>query len=118
MDQGLSRRRRVRKNGEFLRVYQSGKRVSDGSLSLVVLSRPGKEETRLGLSVSRKVGPAVVRNRVKRRLREIFRLTRPRFKPGMDMVVVAKPPASNLKFGPLQESFLALCRKASLFLNA
>ena len=70
----------------------------------VVISRINKVgESRLGITVSAKVGEAVVRNRIKRRLREFFRRVRQRLSPDRDVVIVAKPGADRLSFGQLAD---------------
>jgi ribonuclease P protein component len=75
---------------DFDRVFRKGKRVG-GRFFLVIGLPNGRREDRLGLAVSRKVGSAVMRNRVRRLLREGFRrLPRPRER-GLDLVVVARP---------------------------
>jgi ribonuclease P protein component len=60
-------------------------------------------ESRLGITVSAKVGRAVVRNRIKRRLREFFRRVRHRLSPDRDVVIVAKPGAGRLSLGQLAD---------------
>jgi ribonuclease P protein component len=98
--QGRPRRRRLSRSAEFERVYRQGR--SKGNRFLVLYAFPREEETeegpRLGLSVSRRVGGAVERSRVKRVLREAFWAEAERLPADSDYVVVARPEA-----GPLAE---------------
>ena len=89
-------RGRLSRSAEFDRVYRHGR--STASRHLVLYAFPNAEATvpRLGLSVSRKVGGAVERNRVKRLLREAFASVEPRVRAGQDVVVVARPDAAEL----------------------
>lgn len=80
---------RIRRRADFQRVFARRRRVSDGSL-LVYGCENGLTHPRLGLSVSRKVGNAVARNRWKRLIREAFRLSRPTLPTGTDLVVVVR----------------------------
>ena len=75
----FSRDDRLRKRTEFEACYASGVRVSGRHLVLFLLAGPAASRPRIGISVSKKVGNAVVRNRVKRRLRELFRRNRDEF---------------------------------------
>jgi len=85
-------RRRHRLSGSlaFQRVYREGRRARRGPL-LVVGAPNDAGVSRLGLSVPRRVGGAVLRNRVKRRLREAFRMMRSEMPPGYDLVVNVRP---------------------------
>jgi ribonuclease P protein component len=89
-------RGRLSRSAEFDRVYRHGR--STASRHLVLYSFPNADAAvpRLGLSVSRKVGGAVERNRVKRLLREAFASVEPRVRAGHDVVVVARPDAAEL----------------------
>ena len=69
---------------------------------------------RVGITVSKKLGHAVVRNRTRRRLREIYRLHEAQFTPGWDIVVVARTRAVEAPFDKLTASFLRLAQKAGL----
>jgi ribonuclease P protein component len=88
---------RLSRSADFERVYRRGR--SQGNRHLVLYAFPreaGGNEPRLGVSVSRKVGGAVDRNRVKRLLREAFRARAGDLPPGHDFVVVARPDAREL----------------------
>jgi len=84
-------RGRLSRSADFERVYRQGRSHSNRLLVLHVFPRGDAEPARLGLSVSRKVGGAVERNRVKRLLREAFRLEDPKLRRGLDLVVAARP---------------------------
>ena len=79
---------------------------------LGILKGQGSEPARVGFVTSRRVGGAVVRNRIRRRLREIARAARPNLLPGLWMVVIAKRPAADAAFGELRDEWTQLARKA------
>jgi ribonuclease P protein component len=93
------RRRRLSRSAEFERVYRQGRSKGNRFLVLYAFARSeGADDAgpRLGLSVSRRVGGAVERNRVKRVLREAFWQEAERLPAGSDYVVVARPDARDL----------------------
>lgn len=82
---------------------------------LVLYARRNRLGTnRVGITVSRKLGGAVVRNRVRRRLREVYRLHEGSFAPGYDIVVVARSRAVSAEFSALTHAYLSLARKAGI----
>lgn len=103
----------LKENHMFRRLYRKGSTAADGRLAFYV-RRNGRASNRLGLTVSTKVGHAVVRNRLRRRLREIYRLHEGELVRGMDLVVVARVRAGSSRYKQLEESFLRLCRKLDL----
>jgi ribonuclease P protein component len=91
-----SSRGRLSRSAEFERVYRQGRSTANRHLVLYAFPNQSTERPRLGLSVSRKVGGAVERNRVKRLLREAFARAQDGLSPGQDLVVVARPQAGEL----------------------
>ncbi len=89
-------RGRLSRSADFDRVFRTGRSHAGRDLVLYVFPRGDEAPSRLGLSVSRKVGGAVERNRVKRLLREAFALESARLPAGTDAVVVARPGAGDL----------------------
>ncbi|MEW6262490.1 MAG: ribonuclease P protein component [Thermodesulfobacteriota bacterium] len=93
---GLPKANRLRKRGDYiLAAGEAVRRLRSGCFLLII--RPnGRSESRLGITVTRKIGKAVVRNRLKRQVREFFRLNRQLLPPGQDMVVIARQGAVDL----------------------
>jgi ribonuclease P protein component len=91
-----SRRGRLSRSAEFERVYRQGRSSANRHLVLYAFPNPSVQRPRLGLSVSRKVGGAVERNRVKRLLREAFDRAQDGLSGGHDVVVVARPQVREL----------------------
>src|SRR5437773_3779332 len=81
----------LRRPGDFRRVYERRRSASDGWL-IVYACENGLPYLRLGRSVSRKVGPAVVRNRLRRLYREAFRLSRHELPVGLDLILIPRSP--------------------------
>jgi ribonuclease P protein component len=105
---------RLTRASEFRLVKQNGKSFTGKYLVLAVFRPPGESFVRAGLVTSRRVGPAVVRNRVRRRLREIYRLNRSRVCPGWWLVMIARVSASSASLAQLQQDWLRLAGRASI----
>ncbi len=102
---GFSKAERLRKRKEFLGVYERGDKIQSTYFVLYMLEN-GRPHHRLGITVSRKIGGAVVRNRIKRRLREIFRTNKQAIFPHCDLVVNAKRSAARARNQQIQEDIL------------
>ncbi len=98
----------LKKNSDFRRLYAKGKSVVTPYMVLYC-RRNSLGVNRLGYTVSTKLGHAVVRNRVRRRLREIYRLNSPAMKTGYDIVVVARSRCVNARYAKMDAAFLDAC---------
>jgi ribonuclease P protein component len=111
---------RLSRSAEFERVYRQGRSTGNRQLVLYAFPNSTNERPRIGLSVSRKVGGAVERNRVKRLLREAFANAEHRLQAGHDLVVVARSPAGELAsragLAGVEESLTELIGKAGLWI--
>jgi ribonuclease P protein component len=88
--------------------------VRSHPLVVVRVRRTGLEETRFGLSTGRKLGGAVVRNRVRRRIREALRVMAPSFQPGWDVLIIARPPVIGADFETLAGTLQNLLRRGGV----
>lgn len=104
MKQDFGAALRVKKRPEFLKLQHTGVKVSADCMMAVAL-RNDSGQQRLGLTVSSKVGPAVVRNRIRRRLRELFRKRRHELPQGIDLVLIARASAAEADFARLSRAF-------------
>ena len=99
-------------NHIFRRLYATS---GHGNAFLVLYARKNRlEANRVGVTVSKKLGGAVVRNRVRRRLREVYRCNEHRFAPGWDIVVVARSRCITADFEKLTNAYLSLAEKAGI----
>ena len=99
-------------NHIFRRLYST---AGQANSHLVLYAKPNRTGTnRIGITVSKKLGKAVIRNRVRRRLREVYRLNEDKFSPGWDIVVVARSRCISASFEKLTDSYLSLAEKAGI----
>ena len=103
----------VKENRDFRRIYRKGR--SAVSPCMVVYCQKNRQgRSRLGVTVSTKLGHAVVRNRVRRRLREIYRLNLAKTEAGYDVIVVARIRAAHTPYQKLEREYLSLLGKLGL----
>lgn len=103
----------LKKNSDFRRLYAKGKSAVTPYM-VVYCRRNNLGVNRLGYTVSTKLGHAVVRNRVRRRLREIYRLNARHMKQGWDLVVVARSRCVGAQYARMNSAFLEACGKLGL----
>ena len=113
----LPREARLRRTSQYQAVRQSRK-VAHGRLFSLALAERPSSITQCGIIVSRRVGGAVTRNRVKRRLRTLYRHERPTLAPGLWLVLGTRPAAANASLENLRTEWLRLGKRLSIFTRA
>ena len=103
----------LKKNADFQKVYQNGKSAAN-SLLVLYARRRDDDHNRVGISVSKKVGNSLVRHRLRRLIRESYRLNELKFGKGLDMVFIARPGAREASFPDTERAVLHLMRKMKL----
>ena len=104
------RSERLLRRREYLQIYDEGRKTV-GRQFIFYLVRSESQERKIGIAVSRRVGNAVVRNRVKRTIREVYRHHRPLLDNCMRMVIVARPAAAELSYAQSYEAIAKLFRR-------
>src|SRR5262245_41153757 len=110
-DESFPKRVRIRRRVDFLRTQRRGQKFHTERF-LVFVSKTGAAHARLGITVSKKVGSAVERNLIKRRLREVYRRHKDLFPAGLDVVFVAKKEALGAKIEAILEEVRVFARWA------
>ena len=103
----------LKENRVFRRLYAKGKSAV-GPAMVLYCRKNGRKENRFGITAGTKLGHAVVRNKVRRRLREIYRLNEDKLLPGYDIVVVAWVREVHSRYADLDKQFLRLAKKLQL----
>ena len=102
-------------NHIFQRLYRTNGQANG---LLVLYARKNRlGANRVGITVSKKLGKAHIRNRIRRRVREVYRLNEDSFRPGWDIVVVVRGKAIDASFAQLTESYLSLAKRAGILVD-
>ncbi|HBU47126.1 MAG TPA: ribonuclease P protein component [Myxococcales bacterium] len=112
MTETFPKAHRLRFRRQFLRVQRRGRRF-DGQHMFLFVARDRAKGRRFGFTVSKKVGKAVTRNQVRRRLREVVRMHRSLFPMGFHYVIVARPKAAKTTFQLLKQDLLQIAQRVS-----
>ncbi|WP_243292741.1 ribonuclease P protein component [Bacillus sp. FJAT-47783] len=111
----MKKRNRIKKNDEFQKVFKNGKSMANRQFVIYMLDQPEEVEFRLGLSVSKKIGKAVVRNQIKRYIRQVFLEEKENIIKGKDYIIIARKPAAEMNYHEVHKSLLHLFRKTNIY---
>jgi ribonuclease P protein component len=117
VDQRFRWDEKLHRKSDFKRVFEEGRRYGVPGLTMWVYVHPNEEprpKARLGLAISKAYGIAVARNRIKRLLREIFRLNKSKLDAGTDIVFSARPQSAKPQYKTLEPLVLKLWTQAKL----
>ena len=114
----MQKKYRLKNNEDFNRVYRQGNSVANRQFVLYWLYREDVQHIRLGVSTSKKLGKAVVRNKVRRLVKEVIRLLLPSLEPHFDIVIIARYASVGLGFEETKKSLIHLLKKAGLLQKA
>lgn len=105
---------RVKDNKEFQMIFKQGKSFANRQLVIYHLHKPEQEHFRVGLSVGKKIGNAVTRNRIKRYLRQAFHELESQVKHPYDMIIIARMPTKDMRYHDIKKSLIHLLMKERL----
>jgi ribonuclease P protein component len=105
---------RLTRPAEFARVKKEGRAERGNLLMMGVLETPHQPVVRAGFVTSKRIGGAVIRNRVRRRLREIVRKHQHGLRKSFWVVTIARPPAARVSYRELEDEWLRLAKRASI----
>jgi ribonuclease P protein component len=106
--------RRLKKNKEFQFVFRSGTSKANRQFVIYFREQPDPSQFRFGISVSKKVGNAVTRNRIKRCVREVIRQVEGDLTEGKDYVIIARKPTANMNFHQIKASLVHVLKRAGV----
>ncbi|MED4081031.1 ribonuclease P protein component [Halalkalibacterium halodurans] len=110
----MKKEHRIKRSDEFSRVFNEGFSVANRQFVIYVLPKEGQDFFRVGLSVSKKIGNAVTRNRVKRLIRTFFQEHEQAISGERDYVIIARKPAVDMTYEQVKGSLWHVCKKAKI----
>ncbi|MBG9785366.1 ribonuclease P protein component [Shouchella lehensis] len=113
----MKKEQRIKKNEEFSAVFNRGSSMANRQFVLYILPKEGQDSLRLGLSVSKRVGNAVCRNRIKRYVREVFTQIQGDLKQHYDYVVIAHNPVKDMTYHEIKSSLEHVLRKSKMIVR-
>jgi|SRR5690625_594774 len=105
---------RIKKNEEFQYIFKQGKSFANRQLVIYYIKKSGQTHFRIGLSVGKKIGNAVTRNRIKRYLRQSFHELEDKILPSLDIVIIARQPTKDMNYHEIKKSLTHLLSKQYL----
>ncbi len=112
----MRKEQRIKKNTDFQLVFNHGKSTANRQFVIYILKKNNQANFRIGLSVSKKIGNAVTRNRIKRLIREAFKEIKAELPTNYDFVIIARKPTANMDFHQVKSSIIHILKLAKLLL--
>ncbi|WP_456277191.1 ribonuclease P protein component [Bacillus sp. AK128] len=113
----MNKQYRIKKNEDFQAVFKKGISTANRQFVIYVLDQPENESFRIGLSVSKKIGNAVTRNRIKRLVRQVMFEFKDYLKNGKDLVIIARKPTAEMDYHEVKSSLEHVCKRAKILLR-
>ncbi|WP_096186089.1 ribonuclease P protein component [Evansella halocellulosilytica] len=110
----MKKENRLKKNEEFQIVFQRGTSVANRQFVVYQVEKKAQKDVRIGLSVSKKIGNAVTRNRIKRLIREVLRDLIPELKQNYDLIIIARKPVAEMNQHEVKKSINHVLNRAKL----
>ncbi|MDO5457483.1 MAG: ribonuclease P protein component [Atopococcus tabaci] len=108
---------RVKSEREFQDVFNSGKSMANKQFVIYTLTKPGQDHFRVGISVSKKMGNAVKRNKIKRLIRSSIQELSSSLKNDVDFIIIARQPTSTMNYQEVLSSLKHVLSLSHLFIN-
>jgi ribonuclease P protein component, eubacterial len=106
--------KRLKKNKDFQVVFKQGKSFANRQFVVYVLKQDSQAFSRLGLSVSKKMGNAVMRNHIKRYIKEMFRGLVDKLEPGTDYIIISRRPVRTMSYQEMEKSLIHVLKRAGM----
>ncbi|MFD2117398.1 ribonuclease P protein component [Paenibacillus yanchengensis] len=110
----MQRKLRLRNRADFSRIYRNGKSFANGQFVVYWSHQKVADPFRVGVSASKKIGNAVVRNRMRRIVKEIMRRYEGKLQPNIDIIIIVRKPAITMHYQELEKSIAHVLRRAAL----
>ncbi|WAA09534.1 ribonuclease P protein component [Fervidibacillus albus] len=112
----MKKKYRIKKNEDFQKIFQKGKSTANRQFIIYRLEN-GRDHFRIGLSVSKKIGNAVVRNRIKRYVRQAFHELEQEIRPSYDLIIIARKSAKDMSYQEVKKSLIHVLKISKIFIN-
>src|SRR5690625_6269244 len=106
---------RIKKNSEFQHVFKEGKSFANRQLVIYYIKKEDQDNFRIGLSVGKKIGNAVTRNRIKRYLRHSFHELQDKILPNLNIIILARQPTKDMNYYDIKKRLIHLLSRQHLF---
>jgi len=114
----MKKKFRIKKNEEFQQVFHKGESFANRQFVIYILDKQEQDFFRIGLSVSKKIGNAVIRNQIKRYIRQAFLELNEDILAGKDYVIIARKPAADMTFKEVKSSLMHVLKKSGAMKNS